>query len=393
MSELTFGFITESADLLWPPSAIRTQNLARNAGAARNFIRAELAGLIAPASARITTSTPTILQMQARLAERTSRIASAPITVRHAEQRLAHAEQITVRVNELRISRTLPQMPAATVRIQTAVQSSDAARRRGDDEEANRLAQVAAAEASALERAVQEATAERIRTAGQAGDALAWAAGLFTGLMADANLANMVSASHTEQVGGITTSIREAQSAYIDENYSLVLHRARDIETQTAALVDAAENAIARQQQEANAAAAALTLNEMGFATQTMDREGTLVLTARDRGRAALDIAFDATGQFTIDSHTHGTFSGATCSVAVGKFLRAYREKVRIEDVQRNFVGTGGAPGSGQVRDAQPAGRRRLSAQEVLAQANDATGAGRGAPPQAVVAAWTRLRH
>jgi hypothetical protein len=376
-----------------PTVSVQLAQLFASALAIADVIRTDVWDLVSVPDTEITINNPTIQRMESTLCQRSAHLQTASPEIRRIGGQLARAEQVTIRMNRLKIGHNLPNIARVTMSIQTASTFSDGALARGDTPTAERFAKEAMLYAEALERQVQHAIRERTQAIRQTCDAIARSAGLFTALMGDAIFSDWIANHQSQEASAIAALIREAQEAYIAEDFTRATDCAETITKRTTTLLEATEAGVAHQQVEYNAQVAVETLAQMNFATKVSKQpEGTLKVIALDGNTIVLDIVFQPNGETTIDTHTHSILKGGSCSVIVGKFLTAYRKRVRLSDIKRRIIGTDDDSSKG-LRRTKQGSPQHLALQEPATQIKQASTTQSGSTPPAVLAAWSQLKH
>jgi hypothetical protein len=423
MSDVTYALITSCADLFWgPPVTIANRNLARAVRSSYGYILGDLAGLVRPAALNLTSS-PVMRRAETSIRARGARLAafgpavavarshvsmaapvtpgntaavaagasihllstslsleSAPVDIRRAHELLARTELACAR-GEV----TVPRSPKLTLARQH-LRAADHAITRQDAKEALRFAEQAAKATEAVEAEVARESAVRVQQTREAGEALARAGSLWVALESQEGLSTWLARHAGTQLSSAEGNLRATRQAYAEERFAEATQLARQAEGDLTSLTERASGAIAEQQRDANAAEAEKTLHEVGFATRNVLNKGRRVVSAFKAGQLKMTLQFDDQGRFEVDSREG--YRGPTCAVQVNEFLRAFAEKVGFEVEGRKYIGT---PDEAPGRTANaPANRRRLALSDILDRTANETRAAR-VPPQAVVAAWSRV--
>jgi len=263
---------------------------------------------------------------------------------------------------------------------------ADRALRRGETKEALRLAEQACKEAEVVEKQVESESLRQAQMVREAGDHLARAGSLWVALTSQKRLNQWL--KHHEGVSMLNAEekLRQARQAYAQGRFSQAIQISRQLEAELTSLIEHAGNAIAEEQRDSYARDAEETLRHLGFETRTELENRRRIVYALQKGRVMMTLRFDDQGRFEVDSR-HG-YRGIACAVEVNKFLQAFGEKVSFEVENRRYFGKPDeSPGRTQHVGIS---RRRLTIKDIMEKAVNQAAAG-GVPPQAVVAAWSRI--
>jgi hypothetical protein len=312
-------------------------------------------------------------------------MASAPPIVRQSFSLLARAE-VAVALAENAFP-SLSQAPSTLQMVRQKVAAATIAIDKGNAQGALEASQVAAEAAAALEEELRQSLATRTAQARHSADALARSGALWTALHSHKPLLLWASKNATKQMKASEEALRKSRKMHIDGRFKDSSTLSQELEKDISALLENARSYVARQQRDAYANEAGNTLRSLGFETESKVLNDQRVVTAVRNANELLTVTFDNEGKFAIDSR-HGFEGAPSCSVEVNKFLKALSEKMKIKVEKHIFAGhPDHAPGHVALQNT---GRRRIAISEVLDQT--ATNANRApVPPQAAIAAWTRI--